>query len=321
MSEPAPPRIRHNADLAAWFIVQNKITGRYPRVIDQLPCLALEHQKLFAYGYNPSILKIAEGILMAYRYHEGKTLHSDLALAALTQEGGVVHNKKINLGAGGEDPKLFTMAGMAHLSWVESNYPITPFKSVVRYGFLEENGPRIITPNIPGNDFSTLQKNWVFFEHDLDLYCIYQCHPQQVTYRLNGAEIAAEYRTPGPRWAYGHARGGTAPLQYEGNLIRFFHSGLDNEFGQYYRRYFMGAYLMRPDPPFEVLATSFKPILYGGEIDRLKKADRELCQQHKRQVVFPGGAINVDDGWLVSVGVNDSACEIVKVTPKDLHLI
>jgi predicted GH43/DUF377 family glycosyl hydrolase len=153
------------------------------------------------------------------------------------------------------------------------------------------------------------------------LYCIYSCHPEQVIFELDGSRIVAEYRTPGPRWPYGHVRGGTAPLLFEGNLIRFFHSGLDNEYGQFYRRYFLGAYITRPDPPFEVLAVSCKPVVYGSEIDRLKRAQWEACPQYKRQVVFPGGAVAVDGGWLVSVGVNDSACEILKITPKDLHLI
>jgi predicted GH43/DUF377 family glycosyl hydrolase len=75
---------------------------------------------------------------------------------------------------------------------------------------------------------------------------------------------------------------------------------------------------MRAQPPFEVLATSSRPICYGSETDAIKV--RERPTHWKPNVVFPGGAVAVDGGWLVSVGVNDSACEILKITAKDLHL-
>lgn len=321
--ELPPPRIRHNSALAAWFITQHKVTGRYPRVIDQVPVVELERQKLFKYGYNPSIVARDRGLLMAYRYHDGNTLHSDLALAQLDYNGAVIHNEKVALGAGGEDAKLFKFNGLVYMSWVESTFPVSPWRSVVRFGLLGEKGPKpILTPGLPGNDFSTMQKNWVFFSVGLELYCIYRVSPDHDVYQLKGDQFCNRFRTPGPKWPYGQIRGGTSPVPFEGNLLRFFHSGLDNEFGQYYRRYFMGAYIMRPEFPFEVLAVSSKPIVYGAEADRLKKADWAACPQYKRQVVFPGGAVEHPSGkgWLVSVGVNDSAIELLKIENTDLHL-
>ncbi len=299
-------------------MVQHKITGRYPRVIDQVPVLELERAKLFKYGYNPSIIEEQGKILMAYRYHDGKTLHSDLALAMLDYDGKVIHNRKIDLGPGGEDPKLFTFGGQTYLSWVESTFPNQPWRSVVSYGLLEK-GPIPHTPELPGNDFSTIQKNWVFFGSGTALYCIYQCHPEQVTYCLQGAGMVSKFTvTPGPRWPYGHIRGGTSPVLFEGNLLRFFHSGLDNEFQPPHRRYFLGAYLMRPDPPFEVIAVSGKPIVYGSEIDDGKVRDRPI--HWKGNVIFPGGAVANGDHFLVSCGVNDFQCQILKIYPKDFHL-
>ena len=319
--DPPAPRLKHNSALAAAFITQHKVTGRYPRVTEQVECLRLEFGKLFPYGYNPSIFEYEGKLLMAYRWHNGKTLHSDLALAELDMTGKVHHNAKIDLGEGGEDPKLFLHGGEPHISWVETTFPEIPFRSVVTFGRLSDG--KILHPQmpaLPGNDFSTMQKNWVFFEHDFGLYCIYRCSPTHQTYWIHGNATSGPFNTDAPRWPYGQIRGGTSPLLFEGNLLRFFHSGLDNEFGQFSRRYFMGAYVMRPEPPFEILAVSTRPIVYGAEIDGLKKADREACPQYKRQVVFPGGAVQADGYWLVSVGVNDSACEILKIRPADLRL-
>lgn len=326
--EAPPPRIQHNSRLAAEFMAKYQVACRYPKVVEQLPALAVDHSKLQRFGYNPSIIELNGNLHMAYRYHDGNTLHSDLAIATLNFQGRVLGNLKVELGAGGEDPKLFKFNGLPYMSWVESTFPKIPYQSVVRFGLLDGNKPKILTPALPNNDFSTIQKNWVFFGAGTELYCIYRCAPKHEIYRvdkIHGIEQCKDYLVsdlPGPAWAYGQVRGGTAPVPFEGHLLRFFHSGLDNEFGQYYRRYFMGAYLMKKDPPFEVIATSQKPILYGSELDNTK--GKKDCPHYKRQVVFPGGAVEVSstvsDGWLVSVGVNDSACEIIRVTPNDLHL-
>ncbi len=131
------------------------------------------------------------------------------------------------------------------------------------------------------------------------------------------------FESSGPRWPYGQVRGGTQPLEYEGNLLRFFHSRLDNEIRSGEAPlHCVGAYLMKPEPPFEVVAVSKKPILYGSrKLDNsLTKEQRSQCIHRKQNVVFPGGAVKSDGKFLLAVGVNDSACAIVKVEPKDLQL-
>ena len=72
--------------------------------------------------------------------------------------------------------------------------------------------------------------------------------------------------------------------------------------------------------PDDVVRVSRKPILYGSEIDDLKVEQRKACVHWKANVVFPGGAVARDGYWLLSVGVNDSACVIAKVKPETLNL-
>jgi predicted GH43/DUF377 family glycosyl hydrolase len=172
-----------------------------------------------------------------------------------------------------------------------------------------------VQPVFGHNDWTGLEKNWVPFEYDGALVIIYQCCP---THRVSGLETVWE--TSGPRWPYGEIRGGTPPVEYEGNWLRFFHSHLQNELNPPHHRYYVGAYLMEPAPPFKVVRVSRKPVLYGSEADDLTPEQRKSCPHWKRNVVFPGGIVTKLDGWLLSVGVNDSACAIVKIKPESLNL-
>ena len=113
------------------------------------------------------------------------------------------------------------------------------------------------------------------------------------------------------------------PLEYDGKLLRFFHSTLDNEFAfpnrmVGYRRYFLGACLMDPTPPFQTVAVSRKPIVYGSEICGAPVPPGVVNLNSR--VVFPGGAIARDGYWVVAVGVNDYHCALLKITPKELNL-
>jgi RHH-type proline utilization regulon transcriptional repressor/proline dehydrogenase/delta 1-pyrroline-5-carboxylate dehydrogenase len=81
-----------------------------------------------------------------------------------------------------------------------------------------------------------------------------------------------------------------------------------------------GAMLMETEPPFKPVAISKRPVLYGSEKDGLTATQRSACFHYKPKVVFPLGAIEHADGWLLSVGVNDNHCALVYVTGKDLNL-
>jgi len=300
-----------------------KLAYRFPKVSSQLPTLPIG-PGLVRFGYNPTIIEDDMGrtLVMVYRYHDGEFLSSRLALATLDRNGHIKSNRALaSLELSMEDPKLFWHRNQLHLSWVESSYPTFPFKSVVKYGRLADGEiVDTILPRLPDNDMTTMQKNYVFFEFAGDLFCIYRRAPVQRVFRLKGEEIADTYECPGMRWFFGEPRGGSPPLFYEGKLISFFHSSLDNELQGPPRRYYMGAVLMEYEPPFRPVDMSMDPILFGSEVDDVPVKDWPLCVHRKGQVVFPGGAVQREDHWLVAVGVNDYECLIVKVTPKDLKL-
>lgn len=311
-----PPRLKWNRELNFAYLAANKVYSRYPKVTDQIETVPLDTTKLYPFGYNPSIVEFGGKMLMAYRYHPEANAATKVAI----WDGEKNNPIDVPDTDSAEDPRLFVWADELFMSFVASKWPEMA-KSVVRYGRLDTGKlTSIIQPAHGMNDWSEMEKNWVFFEnkvgrHAGQLHIIYRAGVTQKVY------IPALVETlNSPKWAYGLIKGGTAPLPYEGHWLRFFHSTLDNEMNPQRRRYYMGALLMKNTPPFDCVSVSKKPIVYGSEIDNLTKEQRKACHHWKPQVIFPGGAIERDGGWIVSCGVNDSACVIVRVTPERLNL-
>ncbi len=317
--KPESPITAHNRKLCAEVMTRTKTFSRYPRVSEQVECLPLETHKLKPFAYNPALN--AKGWL-AYRYHVSK-LGTRLAVAQLGENGQVLSDREIQMPVMGrtvDDPKLWTHNGEDYISYVEANWDdadyLKTLRCCVRYGkFDGEKVSDVKQPSLPGNDGTTLQKNYVFWERTGgDLLCLYQCHPTQQIWNLSNGGVV--YETDAPKWPYGEIRGDTEPLPYEGKLLRFFHSRLSNETAFPFFRYYLGAYLMEPEPPFKVVRVSRKPVLYGSEQGIVKKKD---CPHWKANVVFSSGAVETDGGWIVSVGENDSACLLAKITPEQLQ--
>jgi predicted GH43/DUF377 family glycosyl hydrolase len=212
-----------------------------------------------------------------------------------------------------EDPRLFLRGEYLWCSFVDSTWPETNPKCVMRIGRLSEHDSNwaidlIEQPQYGKNDNSTTEKNWVFFEHE-GLMCIYSANPEHIVYD----ELRVRYVSPSPHWPYGPIRGGTAPVIYKDKWLRFFHSGLDTEPPPWRRRYYVGALLMEPKPPYNMIAIRNEPILIGSENDDLGEMERSGCTQYKPKVVFPAGMVETGDEYLLSVGINDAQCGIVRV--------
>lgn len=316
-----PKYIAHNDVLAKAWLDKNSIVSAVPPVQEQLPCAPLNRLALHPFGYNPSLIRFNGKLLMAYRWHDEGNASTTLAMAELDEQFNVTANRPIAMPqdkyASHEDPRLFVFQGALHMSYVCSTWPESPPKAVVRYGRLEDGSPwnirDAIQPDHGQNHGIGLEKNWVFFAHGSDLCYFYhsdECigpFPQSV----GGQPL---------RWPWGLVRGGTTPLPYGDKLISFFHSRLDNEPAPFFWRYAVGARILNAQPPFATVAVSREPILRGSEADALSATEKSACHHHKPNVVFPAGAIDHDGGWLVSVGINDSLCALVKVSEKDLRL-
>lgn len=315
-----PKYIALNERLSRAWLDQNSRACLVRPVHEQLPTIPLNRRALHSFGYNPSVIRYGQRLLMAYRYHDEGNASTALAMAELDDKFNVISNKPIEVPndqyGSHEDARLFMFHGELHMSYVCSSYP-AELRSVVRYGRLEDGASwRVvdaIQPDHGHNDGTSMEKNWLFFGHGKDLVYFY-----------HSDEVVGPFPSSGGgeplRWPWGVIRGGTTPLPYKGKLLTFFHSRLDNEPAPNYWRYAVGARLLSPEPPFATLAVSKEPILRGSEMDELTTTEKSSCSHHKPNVVFPCGAIEHEGGWLLSVGVNDCGCALVKVREEDLKL-
>lgn len=318
---PATPiRVQHNENLAKQFYAQSGIESTVPPVHEQLESVVVNRRAIQGYAYNGSIVKHKGRIFLSFRYHAEPGPTTRLGIAELDNDFNVRRNERIQFNPQAvsvEDPHFFVFRDELYISYVESMFPGKPL-SVVKYGLLVEGSPWKVVdvqqPKIGKNDGTTMEKNFVFWEHATNLQCLYRQH---TIYSL-ALELPWQILTP-PHWPYGEPRGGCI-VPWNGKLLRFFHSSHDFEPRPMVRRYFCGACIMEPNPPFQVTAISKKPILTGSEVCSLTPEERQKCGHYKQGVVFPGGCLTTDSGWILSVGVNDSSIVLVKIKEGDLRL-
>lgn len=318
-----PARVTYNENLARAFYAQRGIQSTVSPVFKQHQSIILNRHALFPFGYNPSIIRWQGRILMAYRWHPRNTPSTELAIAELDERFNVKTNDRIQFvpaALSTEDPRLFIFRDELYISYVETEWP-KRLSGVVKYGLLVEGSPwhvvDIKQPPFGHNDGGAKpEKNWVFFQHGQDLLCLYESHPNQTVLRLeNPLSLVSTH----PQWPYGTIKGGCI-MPWNLNYLRFFHSTLDNEPPPTRRRYYLGACLWDANDCFKTVKISSQPIAIGSEICDLTGAQRNQCSHYKPQVIFPGGVIEMDGQFIVSVGTNDSGCCLLKLKPSDLNL-
>ena len=317
-TEPAsfPPSTQHNSRLQWNYMIGKKIWSRYPKITEQHETVIIK-AGIFQHAYNPTISRRKDGYFLCYRYHpDPLKLDTRIAMAELNEQFEVVNNNPIVLpGKSLEDPKLFVRADGRYLQWVSSKWPDN-LAAQVQCAKIEVD-LNVEVYDFPGNDWTSTQKNWVMWGRNV----IYTTSPEYVIYRMRSGGQWDQHTQPGPQWPYGAIRGGTAPLPWDKkHMLRFFHSGANNEFGIQKRRYFVGAMLVENKWPFACVKVGSRPILYGSEVDDYKVKERMAIRHWKKSVVFPGGAVEYQGGYILAIGINDSACGLVKLTQKDLNL-
>lgn len=271
------------------------------------------------HGYNPSVIEFEGRQISTYRYHpDPKFWRTQLALV----DSGKTYSIQPPVGFEEhslEDGRLFIFKDKLHISYVVACAPENVFRCAMQYGELEKTdfGWRIINNYQPAygtNDLVGTQKNWNFWGVGERLFCTYAHAAEHHVLELNRDIVVNEFKSVTPICPFGIPRGGTQPLDYEGKWLRFFHVQ-ENKYNDRTRaKYHLGALVMDKEPPFKILKISQKPILSGNE------KYFPNWKFWKWNVAIPYGAISDGDGFLVSVGINDSACAVVRFEEKDLNL-
>ena len=313
------PRLARNKSELDKLLTARGIVSQWPAVWEQLPGIIIEG--LLPCGYNPCIFRHKCQLLLLYRFHADTSYHTKLAIAELDNNFKVLSNQELDLNDDNscEDGRLFEQNGKLYMFFVSSTFPELP-GSQVKCVMLEKpdkwRASGAFEYWLP--DRQTTEKNHLPLYFEGALHVLYHHNLRQedgINQIVYTPADKREMKTPALRWPWGEIRGGTNPIPYQGRLLTFFHSMMMNEMSPQNLRYYCGAALLKADLPFQMLAVSKRPVLRGSEIGGDKTKNH-----FKSGVVFPMGAIENDGGWMVSVGINDSASGLIKVMPKDLNL-
>lgn len=281
---------------------------------------------LGVFGYNPSICDFAGSTWIAYRWHDRNDWRTNLELATLNPQFQVISSQPIKVPnaietQSIEDPHLFVHNRDLWMSFVVSKYPTTIFSNYIAYGRLTHREGAWHINGFYRVDYGRnrshngMEKNWLFFSYENHLYCIYSCGQFQTILRIEGESAEDDFQSPALQWNYGTVKGGSVPVEFNGNWLRFFHSRLDTNPGSIRHRYFCGAIVMENKNPFRMLQISKWPVILGDE-----GCDINGIKHYKPNVVFVGGCVKRQDQFVVSYGYNDCQCRLASISEKDLNL-
>lgn len=272
-------------------------------------------------NYNPSLVSTGEGFLLAYRSEPEDFKVSELVLAELDSERRVLRNQKLKvLGVEKdqslEDPRLFWFAGDLFIAFSIARYGLeNGWKCVQAYGRLEKKGrswsvAKLMVPKFGANDWSSKEKNWVFFEAEGALRCIYDMGAAGWTVlELDGEEIVQEWRHPPLRWRWGRISGGTPAVDWQGQKLAMFHSW--ERHTRRHRQYHAGWVAFEAKAPHAPTLISPSPVLTAKE----EWGAPEGANGWQPLCVFPGGVEVYNQKALVAFGRNDvdAAIEVVRI--------
>jgi predicted GH43/DUF377 family glycosyl hydrolase len=289
----------------------------------------------FPDSYNPSILKIAAGNLMCFRYSPDSYSNpwvSYIGLVLLNDSFEPISKpqlistraKNSNIQSQSEDARLFSYRDRIFLIYNDN-------MEVNNTSYADRRDMHIVEIAVHQNGFSASaplrllhqekihhlwQKNWAPFEWDKKLLISYSINPHEILYAnlINGSCYPC-YETQAPlEWELGTLRDSSPAQLVDGEYLAFFHSGTVlssfSSWGWDLWHYFMGAYTFSPNPPFEI--TRFTPLPIVGE-------GFYTQSNHAKRVIFPGGYIVRDPYIYVAYGKDDCEIWIAKLDKKELQ--
>jgi hypothetical protein len=300
-------------------------------------CAVPPHNLLPSPRYqNPGLLRYKGKLWLAYRYHrmDTPTKRSGIGICEVDPKTGNAISKSQHIPFANptgsehhEDCRMFMFQGepMISATMMTGYVPGVNYTCVMMYARLRlTKGKWSVVeewqPVYGNNSGFSKEKNWVFFEDDGKLMCIYSSDPEHVILEIEGSRVVREHRSKGPQWQWGHIRGGTPPVDLgDGRMLVIFHSSISTEIPPHYVRYYAAAYTFEKKAPYRVLQISEQPILSGSEEDG-HRVDPRYTEGWKPYVVFPCGLVPDGEGWLVSFGINDWQCAVGRLGPHQLLL-
>lgn len=266
--------------------------------------------------FNPSIIKYGASIWMVYRaeaypyifpYSIGVRLNNRF-------EPQFTTNKRLDLrtrwnGGNAEDLRLFESGPELWGAYNDGG-------RIWLARFDSELNVEMCVQTETDFRLQVIEKNWSFFAFEKELYCIYLCAAEHDVLRMEwvGRQpvMCRAYRERWtPKWSWGEIRGGASPVLHDGVFYHFFHSWCPDD--KFNRHYHCGVYTFEAKPPFKPISVSSVPLFsapYQGV---------PLCRTNA--VVFPGGAVKVDGGWVISYGLHDWDCALARISDDQINAV
>lgn len=288
--------------------------------------------------WNPGLLRYRDRLWLGYRYHRADTKDArcSIAICEIDDIGNPTSDsQRLELsdptGTGHqEDCRFFLFRGEPYVSYTDmvGYQPNVDYTCVMKYARLKLTGKRWSVveewkPKYGDNTGFRKEKNWVFFEHANELFCVYKPDPEHIVLRMKDGVVMEEFKTKGPAWQWGTLRGGTSPVDLgDGRMLAILHSSAPvEESGEkkHYVRYYGAGYIFEKKPPFRVLEMAETPVVSGSE-DHGHVPDPRNAKAWKPFVAFPGGLVRDGDKWLAAFGINDWSCAVGRFTTAQLKL-
>lgn len=282
--------------------------------------------------YNPAVVRHGKELLMAWRIQDNTGL-SRVVIAKLnakTLKPGKPVEIKIEAPARAhiEDPRLIVIRGELLLFVAQVVYG-TSFTFVQRGFALGEDHQPVRELALPygQNGKGKTEKNWMPFELPSGgLGFVYAVGPEWI---VIDHESGAMHRTPGPRrWRWGTLSGRTNAVRLpDGRYLTLI--GGHEAHARRKSLYWVGAAVFAGEGKHELLLISREPFLWAS--DRTPAVLNPFDPQWNPLCVFPAGLVyepgyvpresDSEEGRpsvLVSLGLNDSFCALMRFAVADL---
>lgn len=152
------------------------------------------------------------------------------------------------------------------------------------------------------------EKNWVPFEYNNELLIAYTIVPHEIVTPDFTRGVCKKITTSTALhpWNWGTLRGGTPAILLDGEYLSFFHSSLlCGGWAEQKWKYFLGAYMFSPEPPFEITQMTKTPL----EADTFYHPP----SNYHKTVIFPGGFVVKGPNIYLVYGKDDSQIWIATI--------
>lgn len=323
-----------------FFILVSSVSSAFEEIESDF---VLETKRVIIPGYpdafNPAIMRWQGRLLMSFRYLPDlkSKFTSHLGLVWLDEDFNLdspvqileMHQPESGIPPRSEELRFIQINDDVYIVYSDNKEEkISKGGFRVYIGKLVHDGAKFSVTqiecldNFSGHSRAVREKNWVPFSYQGELLLAYSLTPHRILKPLLDLSGRCEDYCETDRqieWDWGLLRGGTQALDLgEGEYLAFFHSSVKmrSEYsgGEEMLHYFMGAYMFKSSPPFEITRYSPEPIMSKG----FYSGDTYKPYWHPIRAVFPCGFISNSSYIWVSYGRQDHELWIVKLDRKKL---